>query len=269
MEAYGREGGSPSRQTWENRTEIYKPSYFFSGSRPTITGNPVVGDYGNAITISTPNAVSISVASLVKLSCSTHHYDTDSRLIWLQVTNRSSGSVTLAAPLNANLAPPGYYMIHILDGLNIPSIAKIISIPGSGSGIPQDTTPPAQVAGLAVTTVSSTQLNLAWTQNPEVDLNHYNVYRGTTAGFVVTLGTTTPTATPTANSYQNTGLAPSTTYYYKVSAVDNAGNIGPLSSEMSATTATPPDTTPPAQVAGLAVTTVSSTHLNLSLDTKP
>ena len=46
-----------------------------------------------------------------------------------------------------------------------------------------DTTPPAQVAGLSVTAASSTQLNLSWTANTEPDLNHYNVYRGTTAGF--------------------------------------------------------------------------------------
>jgi endoglucanase len=99
-----------------------------------------------------------------------------------------------------------------------------------------DTTPPVQVAGLSVTTATSTQLNLAWTANTETDLNHYNVYRGTTAGFAVTLGTTTPVGTPTTNSLSNTGLNPSTTYYYKVSAVDNAGNIGPLSAERSATT---------------------------------
>ena len=105
-----------------------------------------------------------------------------------------------------------------------------------------DTTPPAQVNGLAVTTSSSTQLNLNWTANTDSDLNHYNIYRGTTNGFPVTLGVTPPTATttnpPTANSYQDTGLTPSTTYYYKVSAVDNAGNIGLYSSpDQSATTA--------------------------------
>ena len=99
-----------------------------------------------------------------------------------------------------------------------------------------DTTPPAQVAGLSVTTASSTQLNLTWTANTEPDLNHYNVYRGTMAGFPVTLGTTTPVGTPTTSSYSNTGLSPSTTYYYKVSAVDNAGNIGTLSAESFATT---------------------------------
>ena len=99
-----------------------------------------------------------------------------------------------------------------------------------------DTTPPVQVAGLSVTTATSTQLNLAWTANTETDLNHYNVYRGTTAGFAVTLGTTTPVGTPTTNSFSNTGLNPSITYYYKVSAVGNTGNIGPLSAERSGVT---------------------------------
>ena len=88
-----------------------------------------------------------------------------------------------------------------------------------------DTTPPAQVTGLIVTTVSSTQLNLGWTANTEPDLNHYNIYQGTTTGFTVTPGTTPPTATPGINSFANTGLNPSSTYYYRVAAVDNAGNI--------------------------------------------
>ena len=133
----------------------------------------------------------------------------------------------------------------------------------SGGGGGGDTTPPVQVAGLSATTVSSTQINLGWTANTETDLNHYNVYRGTTAGFVVTPGTTVPIATPATNSYSNTGLSPSTTYYYKVAAVDNAGNIGAVSAERSATTSPAADTTPPVQVAGLSATTVSSTQINL------
>ncbi len=111
-------------------------------------------------------------------------------------------------------------------------------------------TPPAQVTGLAVNTPggTTTQLNLTWTANTEADLNHYNVYRGTSAGFVVTPGTTAPIATPAApaNSYSDTGLTASTTYYYKVAAVDNANNIGTLSTEASGTTGSAgPDTTVP------------------------
>ena len=73
-------------------------------------------------------------------------------------------------------------------------------------------------------------------QNTESDFNHYNIYRGTSSGFSVTPGVTSPAGTSTANSYSSTGLSPSTTYYYKVAAVDNAGNIGPLSAEKSAAT---------------------------------
>jgi hypothetical protein len=89
---------------------------------------------------------------------------------------------------------------------------------------------------LTVTTQGTTQLNLAWTANSESDLNHYNVYRGTTSGFTVNPGVTAPSGTSNTNSYQSTGLSASTTYYYKVAAVDDAGNIGPLSSEKSGTT---------------------------------
>lgn len=96
---------------------------------------------------------------------------------------------------------------------------------------PPDTTPPAQVTGLSVATVSSSQLNLTWTANPESDLNHYKVYRSTVSGSTYTL-----IASPTANSYSDTGLTAATTYYYVVSAVDNAANEGTQSAEASGTT---------------------------------
>ena len=102
-----------------------------------------------------------------------------------------------------------------------------------------------------------------WNQNSESDFNHYNVYRGTSPNFAVTLGVTSPAGTSNANSYSGPGLNPSTTYYYKVAAVDNAGNIGPLSSEKSGITGTPADTTPPAQVTGLLITTVGVNQLDL------
>src|SRR4029079_15071511 len=109
-------------------------------------------------------------------------------------------------------------------------------------------------------------LNLAWTRVTASDFNHYNIYRGTSSGFTVTPGVTVPTGTSTTNSYSNTGLNPSTKYSYRVAAVDNAGNIGTLSSQVSKTTASSSssDRTPPAQVTGLVITTASSTQLNLA-----
>ena len=228
-------GGNTRIGQYRAETEFYSPPYLFAGSRPTISGDPVVGGYGSSIIIPTPSPASISSVSLVRLMASTHHYDANQRLVWLQITGTSSGSITVSAPINANIAPPGYYMIHVLNSSGVPSIAKIIAIPGTAQ--PPDTTPPSQVTGLSATAASSTQINLSWIANPPLDgVANYNVYRGTTLGFPVTPGTTPPIATPTTNSYSNTGLTASTTYYYKVAAVDAAGNIGPLSSEVTATT---------------------------------
>ena len=148
---------------------------------------------------------------------------------------------------------------------NIGPLSAQVSKTTAASSTSTDTTPPAQVTGLSVSTARYSQLNLAWTQSSASDFNHYNIYRGT-SGFTVTPGVTVPTGTSTANSYSNTGLTPSTTYSYRVAAVDNAGNIGPLSAQVSKTTAassTSTDTTPPAQVTGLIVRTLSSTELNL------
>ena len=46
--------------------------------------------------------------------------------------------------------------------------------------LPGDSTAPAKVIGLTVTPISAIRLDLAWTTNPEPDVGHYNVYRGTT-----------------------------------------------------------------------------------------
>ena len=134
--------GTPSRSVFEPRIEYFSPGYLFDGPRPTISGNPTVGTYGGSITIPTPDASTITSVSLVRIAATTHHFDNDMRLIWLQIQSSNSSNVTVSAPLNANLAPPGHYMIHLLNGTGIPSIAKIIKIPvNQASGGPDTISP--------------------------------------------------------------------------------------------------------------------------------
>jgi len=126
-------GTSYSKLTHELRTEIFSPAYV-SATRPTISSDPIIaGGYGGSITIPTPDAANISSVSLIKISTFTHHYNSDQRLIWLQIQNRTSNTLTVVAPINPKLAPPGYYLIHVLDGNSIPSIGKFIQIPKSAS----------------------------------------------------------------------------------------------------------------------------------------
>ena len=151
-----------------------------------------------------------------------------------------TGTSTTSSYSNTGLNPSTTYSYRVAavdNAGNIGSLSSQVSKTTAASTTSPDKTPPGQVAGLIVSTTSSSQLHLAWTQVSASDFNHYNIYRGTSPNFAVALGITLPVGTSTANSYSNTGLNPSTTYYYKVSAVDNAGNIGALSTEKSASTA--------------------------------
>ena len=64
--------------------------------------------------------------------------------------------MTVTTPINANIAPPGHYMIHVLNDAEVPSVAKIIQNSRNGTG--GDTTAPSKVPGLSVTTISASQL---------------------------------------------------------------------------------------------------------------
>jgi len=135
-------GGTPDTGHWTPSTEFYRPPYYFDSSRPTISGSSTVGNYGGSITIQTPDAASITSVSLVKLGNVTHHFDWSHRFVWLQIQGSTSSSVTVAAPLNGNIAPPGYYMIFILNSSGTPSIGKIIQIGQTPIPTNPDTTPP-------------------------------------------------------------------------------------------------------------------------------
>ena len=38
------------------------------------------------------------------------------------------GGLTLSAPASANFAPPGYYMLFLVNGAGVPSIAPFIQL---------------------------------------------------------------------------------------------------------------------------------------------
>jgi len=97
---------------------------------------------------------------------------------------------------------------------------------------PKDRTPPEAPTGLTATAVSSSQIDLYWDDNIESDLDYYNVYCSTTSG-----GPYSRIASRVRSSdYSDTGLAPSTTYYYVVTAVDTSRNESDKSEPSSATT---------------------------------
>ena len=108
--------------------EIYKPPYLFKGVRPSIVNAPTTLGYNNVFTVNTTSDV--TRFSLVRLSSVTHTVNTDQRYLPVQATGNGSGNFSLVAPANANIAPPGYYMLFALNANGVPSVAKILQITG-------------------------------------------------------------------------------------------------------------------------------------------
>jgi hypothetical protein len=61
----------------------------------------------------------ITRATLTRLASVTHGFDQDQRCVPLKITV-SNGQVHAVAPESAGVAPPGYYMLWILDDLGVP-----------------------------------------------------------------------------------------------------------------------------------------------------
>ncbi|HKX80986.1 MAG TPA: galactose oxidase-like domain-containing protein [Nitrososphaera sp.] len=120
-------GTSYSQYSFELRTEIYSPQYVFE-QRPTISSIPASAAYGGTIQVGTPDAQEISAVSIVRQSSTTHHYNPEQRLVWLQVLEKSESSVVVSAPINRKLAPPGLYLLHVLNAAGIPSKAAMLKM---------------------------------------------------------------------------------------------------------------------------------------------
>jgi immune inhibitor A len=101
---------------------------------------------------------------------------------------------------------------------------------GQGVGTIANDDPPAAPTNLTLTPVSSTQINLAWTDNANTESGYY-VERSVSGGSWAEIAT----LTANANSYANTGLAGGTTYGYRVRAYNTWGD-SPYSNEPAATT---------------------------------
>ncbi len=126
-------GGNPTRGSYEQRMEIYSPPYLFNGdgsaaTRPTITSVSTSAlVYGAGFQVQTPDSANITSVVLVRPGAPTHAFDMDQRLVGLSYT-AGSGVLNVTAPANGNIAPPGYYMLFILNSAGVPSLATFVRL---------------------------------------------------------------------------------------------------------------------------------------------
>jgi len=189
-------GGNPSRGTYEPHMEIYQPAYLFNSSgglatRPTISSAPSSISWGNAFTVQTPDAANISSVVLIRDGAVTHSFNMDQRMVGMSFT-AGSGSLTVTAPPNGNIAPPGYYMLFILNSSGVPSVAKFVQLAAGGGGNPAPTL--SGISPTSGTTAGGTPVTVSGT--------------GFLAGATLSLGGTAATNVVVSNSTTITATTP-------------------------------------------------------------
>lgn len=150
-------GSNPEENFYEEHMEIYSPAYLYTtdsngnvvlANRPTISGGTSEIGYGANFTIQTPDAAQIKDVVLIRPGSASHSFDFDQRFIGLTYNNRG-GKLTAVAPPNGNIAPPGYYMLFILDQAGVPSVAKFVHL----SANPRNKSPRSSITSPRGTTV--------------------------------------------------------------------------------------------------------------------
>jgi fibronectin type 3 domain-containing protein len=113
-------------------------------------------------------------------------------------------------------------------------------------------------SNLAATAASTTQINLTWSASTEAGgtISGYLVERCSGAG----CSNFAQIATPGATTYNDTGVAPSTSYSYRLRATDASNNLSPYSNTASSTT---PHNSPSAP-ANLMASAAGPVQINLS-----
>ncbi|MGZ5847546.1 MAG: galactose oxidase-like domain-containing protein [Ramlibacter sp.] len=194
--------------------ELFSPPYLFKGARPTITSAPTAIGYGQHFTVQTPNT-GISKVTLIRLGSVTHAFNENQRLNVLPFT-AGTGSLDITAPASGNNAPPGHYMLFIVDGNGVPSVGQIVQLsgtvqpPATAAASVTSLAPNSAIAGGAAFTLTVTGTGFV----SGATVNWNGAARTTTFGSATRLSAQIPAtdiaAAGTANvAVVNPGTAPS------------------------------------------------------------
>ena len=108
--------------------EVFRPPYLFRGTRPTVTGlSKTVVTWGERFNVSTPNAAQITRVRWIRLGSVTHAFDTNQRANTLAFSV-GSGVVKVTVPNNSRRAPPGHYVLFLLNRNGVPSTGTIVQV---------------------------------------------------------------------------------------------------------------------------------------------
>lgn len=123
-------GGAPGPQKNLN-VELYFPPYLFTAGgnlapRLSIDSAPTAVNIGSTFGISVSGGNAARVV-MIKTSSTTHSFNSEQRFVELAF-NGSGGQLSVQAPTRAADAPPGFYMLFVLDTNGVPSVARMVRV---------------------------------------------------------------------------------------------------------------------------------------------
>ena len=119
--------------------EIYSPPYLFKGPRPVISSAP--GAVRWDVPFGVQVAGDVDEAVLIAPAAVTHANDMNQRLVpLLTVSEHANAGVTLKSPPSENVAPPGWYMLFLVND-GVPSVAKWVLLDGEADPVPAEPAP--------------------------------------------------------------------------------------------------------------------------------
>jgi hypothetical protein len=110
----------------QHTLELYSPGYLSLGARPAISTAPHSVTYGTAFLVETPQAANIGSVVLIAPISVTHYTDAGQRHIKLPINSRTPTTLETTAPANGYVAPPGFYMLFVVNNQGVPSEARFI-----------------------------------------------------------------------------------------------------------------------------------------------
>ncbi len=104
----------------ELRVELFLPPYDGNPARPQIIDAPPSAGYGQSFEIRCPQAAQLRRVAVTRCGSVTHAFDGDQRYVGLTFQRVEGDRVRVVAPPNSRIAPPGYYLLWVLDNNHLP-----------------------------------------------------------------------------------------------------------------------------------------------------
>jgi chitodextrinase len=225
--------------TYQNTGLSPATTYSYRVDAIDATGN--ASGLSAAVSVSTPSAPDTTAPTTPTGLAASAVSDTKINLSWsastdnvavtgYRVSRNSSvlttlGNVTTFQDTGLDPATTYTYRVRALDAAG--NVSAQSNAASATTQATPDTIAPTTPSGVSANAISATKIGVGWSASTDnVAVTGYRMYRN--GVFLTALGNVT--------TYQDSGLASSTTYTYNVDAIDAAGNASGISTSVGATT---------------------------------